>query len=529
MRRDSAASKAFWIFVIAFLLAATGAAAVTALLLNIHAKQLEARQYPMMLFKVEDSNPDPDLWGKNFPQQLASYNEMKDNNQPTRFGGSLPYSKLIRFPQLTRLWAGYPFALDFNEERSHYYSQVDQLETKRNDREYLNAHGLPAFKGQPGACMNCHSGWAPQLIRELGWEKFNASPYMELVAGLREAHGDSIHGARLGGTCADCHSPDDMSLRVTRPAYINAMEKRGYQRDDKQGLVATRREMRSHVCQQCHVEYYFAGPSKVLTYPWTNWPKDEPLTIQMIDAFYESARQGDNGFKADWIHAETGAPMIKIQHPEAELYSSGIHARAGVACADCHMPYRREGAIKVTSHNISSPMFSINGSCQTCHAFPEEEMKSRVNQIQGHTMRALHAAEEAILALIDDIKQARALIIASPEYKGLPSPQEQEAYLNTALAPAREQHRKASLRWDFISSENSSGFHSPQMAALIIGEAREHARRGQLELLASLSNLRLKLQPTSGAGFMPPAPAVIPGRSPVGDPPPSWMKAFDQP
>ncbi|MFN3332065.1 MAG: ammonia-forming cytochrome c nitrite reductase subunit c552, partial [Caldilinea sp.] len=131
---------------------------------------------------------------------------------------------------------------------------------------------------------------------------------------------DKLH---LGSSCADCHDPDTMALRITRPALINALEKRGI--DVTQ---ASRQEMRSYVCAQCHVEYYFAGEGKELVFPW-----EKGLNIDDIERYYN-----EYGFK-DWTHKETGAPMLKMQHPEFELFTTGLHYQSGVACADCHMPY----------------------------------------------------------------------------------------------------------------------------------------------------------------------------------------------
>ena len=73
------------------------------------------------------------------------------------------------------------------------------------------------------------------------------------------------------------------------------------------------------------------------------------------------------------------------------MWSQGIHARSGVSCADCHMPYMREGAIKVSNHQVRSPLLDVSRSCQTCHRFPEEELKARVTAIQSS--RPLDAAE----------------------------------------------------------------------------------------------------------------------------------------
>ena len=75
-----------------------------------------------------------------------------------------------------------------------------------------------------------------------------------------------------------------MDLRITRPALVNALNARGID-----VTKATRQEMRTYVCAQCHVEYYFAGDNKLLTFPW-----EQGLNIDDIDAYYDAY-----GFK-DW-------------------------------------------------------------------------------------------------------------------------------------------------------------------------------------------------------------------------------------
>ena len=138
--------------------------------------------------------------------------------------------------------------------------------------------------------------------------------------------------------------------------------------------MATRQEMRSFVCGQCHVEYYFKGPEKRLTYPGTRAQGRE----------HPGVLRRDRNFK-DWAHAETGAPALKAQHPEFEMWNQGIHARSGVSCADCHMPYKRVGAQKISDHHVRSPLLNINHACQPCHKLPEEELKARAEQIQDRT------------------------------------------------------------------------------------------------------------------------------------------------
>lgn len=414
------------LLIIAFIVGAGIMGGIAALLLSIQERKVEAQQYPLKVVEISKNELDPAVWGRNFPREYDSFLKTSTDTITTTYGGSVPYSKLERDPALVRLYAGYPFSVDYNEERGHYYALIDQKKTKRQE-----------VVKQPGACANCHAAEAPQLIAEMGWENFNHTPYKELQ--------DRLH---TGTSCADCHDPETMNLRITRPAFINAMTARGIDLNQ-----ATRQEMRTYVCAQCHVEYYFQGDNKVLTFPWS-----QGLTIDDIDAYYEKI-----GFK-DWTHQENGAPMIKIQHPEFEMWSTGIHARSGVSCADCHMPYIRDGAIKVSDHWVRSPLTNINQACQTCHRESEQELKDRVISIQDRTAELLRRTEAALLDASDAIMAA------------------QKAGASDAdLATARQDYRRGSMRWDFASSENSMGFHSPQEAARVLATAIDLARQAQLE------------------------------------------------
>ena len=281
------------IYLAILVVTAVATAVVAGLLMNISEHKAERQEYPLKVVEIGAKELDPAVWGQNFPHQYDSFVKTKEDYGETPYGGSTVYSKLERYPDMKRIWAGYGFAVDHNEERGHAYAQIDQANTQR-----------VKLVSQPGACLNCHAAEVPQLIEEMGWETFNKTPYNDFEG--------KVH---LGSSCADCHNPDTMALRITRPGFANAMEARGIDLSQ-----ATRQEMRSYVCAQCHVEYYFKGENKVLTFPWS-----EGLNIDDISKYYEEA-----DFK-DWTHKETGAPMIKIQHPEFEMWSSGIHGRSGVA------------------------------------------------------------------------------------------------------------------------------------------------------------------------------------------------------
>ena len=248
-----------------------------------------------------------------------------------------------------------------------------------------------------------------------------------------------------------------MALRVTRPGFIEgirALKASQGVPDYDVNAMATRQEMRSYVCGQCHVEYYFKGDEKRLTYPWA-----KGLRVDQIADYYDEV-----GFK-DWIHAETGTPQLKAQHPEFEMWSQGIHARSGVACADCHMPYTRVGALKISDHHVRSPLLNINNACQTCHKWPEAELLARAEKIQERTVDLRNRAMDALMDLIADIKAARESGVTDAE-----------------LEAARKAQRRGQFYLDFVESENSNGFHAPQEAARILGEAIDLFRQGQVSL-----------------------------------------------
>jgi nitrite reductase (cytochrome c-552) len=216
--------------------------------------------------------------------------------------------------------------------------------------------------------------------------------------------------------------------------------------------------MRTYVCGQCHVEYYFAGENKLLTFPW-----EKGTSIDSIEAYYDSY-----GFN-DWTHAETGGGMLKMQHPEFETFTSSVHYASGVACADCHMPYTREGGVKISDHWIRSPLTNVNNACQTCHKIPEADLVDRVENIQKKTKEMITLVELAISDAIDAIVAAREAGASDP-----------------VLAEARRLHRAAQMRWDFVDAENSMGFHSPQETARVLTHAVDLARQAQMAAMEAM-------------------------------------------
>jgi len=344
------------------------------------------------------------------------------------------------------MWRGYAFAVDYTEPRGHEWALEDQKNTKRTK---------PPFK-QPGTCLNCHASM-PEIYDELG----NGDRKAGFDAMNAMTYGEAVEHASSSIACIDCHDPKTMELTITRPAFMEGIK----QAKAAEGITdydvnrdATNEEMRTYVCAQCHVEYYFAGEGKTLTFPWS-----KGLTVYDEMSYYDEV-----GW-TDFTHEESGAPILKAQHPDFETWAQGIHAANGVTCADCHMSYNREGASKVSNHQIMSPMANdetINASCLTCHHSTEAEMRQRVEKIQTTWQSSLNVSFTALEGLINDIKAAEANGTATEEQ----------------LTLARDYQRKAQFVVDYSFSENGRGFHAPQYSVSMLNQATDWARSGQLAL-----------------------------------------------
>ena len=458
-----------WIaYALLAVLFAAAAYGILALYQNIVLRKQEAQQVAFELTELTEDTVDPREWGKNFPRQYDSYRRTVDIKR-TRHGGSEAFQKLDDDPRWRDIFQGYAFSIDYREERGHAYMLQDQEETERQR--------VP----QPGGCVHCHAS-VLVAFRKAGvkagipqdeshrWEAINKG-FEEVCAMPYEAAREMVtHPV----TCLDCHDPETLALRVTRPAFLRGIAELARSQDPVPHLPsierwregkreeeydpnrdASRQEMRSLACGQCHVEYYFKGEGKLLTYPWHNG-----LKVEQIEAHYDAEEW------QDWTHPLSGAPVLKAQHPEFELWSQGIHARSGVACADCHMPYRRDGAIKISDHHVRSPLLNISRACQQCHNYAETEILSRAEAIQDRTSALLSRAEDAVLAAIRGIEAAAKAGAADSE-----------------LAAARQLHRQAQWRLDFVAAENSLGFHAPQESARILAEAIDLARQAQVAAL----------------------------------------------
>jgi len=406
------------------------AAAVVLLLIFMKNQPLETRGVPALV-QIAAMEPDSEKWGVNFPNQYTTLLKTESNNTGMVYGGSDPVQKLEVDPRLVGLFAGYPFSKDYKEDRGHMNSVIDVEGTARINEK------------TPGTCYSCKSASNPMLWAEMGMAAYDKTPFAELGARIEEPIG-----------CANCHEANTMRLIVTNPALEEALEAQG-----KDWTTFTRQEMRSIVCANCHVEYYFKGDGKYLTFPWAGG-----TSIEAIENYYN-----EYDF-SDWAHPDSGAAMIKMQHPDYELFSAGsTHFIAGVACADCHMPYTRDGSVKFSTHDVHSPLTNPAQACGACHT-DSEYVTGRVATIQKQVNDTMLASEDAILEAIDAIKTALAATGADA----------------ALIEEAQALHRSAQLRWDFIAAENSMGFHNPEEALRILASATDLARQAQIKAVQAL-------------------------------------------
>ncbi len=537
------------LYALLFSAALVGSVAVTWVLVRMVMRKQEERTPFVRVVELSEINTDPAPWRLNWPHHYDGYVATAGDKF---YGGSsaLPHSRLEKQPWLKRLYAGYAFSLDYRQARGHAYMLYDQGVTERVTR-----------KPQAGACLHCHASTSVMYRRKglealgrphderalatafdmeavmRGFEEVSRLPYQDVLALLQQAP-DGTPGADpapfpqppAGGftgeyagkplapghrslgdahpvSCIDCHDPNTMALRITRPGFVRGIAELAASEDLlphlpsiarwRQGdrsrrydpnADASRQEMRAYVCGQCHVEYY-CGDKDVLTFPWGNG-----LRMEQLERYWEDRTFPGGGPFYDYVHGETGAPVFKVQHPEFELWSQGVHARSGVTCADCHMPYERVGAMKLSSHNVRSPLDNIDIACQKCHSISEGELREKVETTQHRNLALLERAAVAMTEMLDAILQAKAA--------GATDERLREAFVA---------QRKAMWRLDFVSSENSRGFHAAQEAARILGESIDFSRQAQASALrlragAPPSTEDLRIEPVRGVSGPEDAP-----------------------
>ncbi len=399
---------------------------------SIMERRVESQYRFQMNTPIAQWESDSGKWKDNFPREYETWKKTADSSFKSKYAGSAVRDLLDENPNQVVMWAGYAFSREYNQARGHFNAVSDIRNVLRT--------AVP----QPGTCWTCKSPDVPRLMNEMGIAAFYASKWSDLGPKVKHSIG-----------CLDCHDPKTMNLRISRPALVQAFERQG-----KDVHNATQQEMRSLVCAQCHVEYYFKDKkTNYLTFPW-----DKGTSVEQIEDYY------DNIDFYDWIHPLSKAHMLKAQHPDYEIFQTSIHAKRGLSCADCHMPYRSEGGIKMTDHHIQSPLNNISNSCQVCHVNDAKELIRDVYERQDKIKELRDRAQDAISRLHIEAKFAWDKGASEEEMK-----------------PILTGIRHAQWRWDFAVASIGGPFHAPLETARILSTSIDKAQGARIQLAVVLA------------------------------------------
>jgi len=328
--------------------------------------------------EISQFEPVNEIWGKNYPREYQSYLNTADTSFKSKYNGSATIDMLEVDPRLVVLWAGYGFSKDYNQARGHYYAIKDVWNTLRTGAP-VDGNKSP----MPNTCWTCKSPDVPRVMEKGGIANF--------YKGTWETKGHEIVNS-IG--CADCHDSKTMNLKISRPALIEAFQRLG-----KDITKVSHQQMRSLVCAQCHVEYYF-NKKKVEGVPYLTHPWDNGTSAEEMEEYFDKIEF------VDWTHSISKAPMLKAQHPGYEIYLTGTHASRGVSCADCHMPFMSEGGVKYTDHHVQSPLNNVANSCQVCHREETERLIKDVYSRQDKIIKNRDKLEELLVRAHEESKKA---------------------------------------------------------------------------------------------------------------------------
>ncbi|MEW6109318.1 MAG: ammonia-forming cytochrome c nitrite reductase subunit c552 [Nitrospirota bacterium] len=408
--------------------------------------------------KIADGEIDPAEWGKAYP---TNYELWKKTAEPTPTGKSkykrgfdadrITYDKLSEFPYMALLFSGWGFGVEYNEPRGHAYMLKDQLEID------------PSRVAAGGVCLTCKTPYAPKFEKEMGIDYYR-KPWKEVHATIPEKHQE------LGVACIDCHDNKDMSLKISRGFTLGkALEAMGI---DPAKL--TRQEMRSVVCAQCHVTYNIKKDenkkSVGIYFPWQGSKWGNITVENVIKQIRGDATVGE------WTQKVTGYRMPFMRHVEFELFSmNSVHWNAGASCADCHMPYTKVGAYKVSDHRVTSPLKNDMRACMQCHTESTEWLKNQVTAIQDRTVSLMLRsgyATAVVAKLLEKVHEAQAA------GKNI----DKDMY-----EKAKDFYMEAFFRTLYIGGENSVGFHNPTEAMRILGDSVAFATKAEAILRQALT------------------------------------------
>jgi nitrite reductase (cytochrome c-552) len=395
---------------------------------------------PFKVGQIAENEYDPEEWGKVYPLHYESWlktQEPKPAGTSTYKKGwdtdKIVYDKISEFPFLALLYNGWGFGIEYNEPRGHFYAVTDQIEID------------PSRVSSGGVCLGCKSPMHREMTEKHGLD-YLKKPYLEAVDMLPQKL------RRLGPACYDCHQPDPMSV-TTKKAHLEGGLLKIAKSDP------SRQELRTLACAQCHVTYIVPRDDKMkvsgdITLPWSKGRWGDIAIEGIIEDLLS------DGSRLEWTQKVTGFKMPFIRHPEFEVFSRGsVHFNAGVACADCHMPYTRVGGYKISDHNVTSPLKADMRACAQCHTQSKEWLKERVAHTQNRAASLI-------------LRAGYATATCAKLFETLHTGQAQGATVDKAIYDeAKNFYMQAFLRLVFINAENSTGFHNPVEVSRVLGDA----------------------------------------------------------
>jgi nitrite reductase (cytochrome c-552) len=428
---------------------------------------------PVYKTSIKEDETRMSPFKSQFPDEYASYQKNNESEIMTVYKGSVPYHKNDNVnplpagykyaqPYLKNLWLGYPFSFEYNEARGHTRAVEDFVNIDR-----INRYGADGKALMPTTCWNCKT---PKMLT---WHKEYGDKLWSMDANAFRGK-DKIDAVDETINCANCHNPTNMELRL-----YSVPLKEWLQRSGQDWNKISRNEKRSLVCAQCHSEYYFThkdnGPAAKPVFPWDDGKDPEDMYKYYMTHGAKDA-SGKSGPFVDFAHAVSKTPIIKMQHPDYEMFVDGPHGAAGVACADCHMQYQRVDGKKVSSHWMTAPLKDAEmRACRQCHADKTADfLRERVIYTQKKTFDQLLKAQEVSVRAHEAVRLAAEATDKAADYDAL-------------LKQAREMVRKGQLFWDYVSAENSVGFHNPAKSLETLMKSAE-ASQAAIDLACQAAN-----------------------------------------
>lgn len=413
---------------------------------------------PIKVAEIKAWEYEPGEWAKTYPREHEGWKATADRTPSGKSkykkgwdtDGKI-YDKLSEYPYMALLFSGWGFAVEYNEPRGHMHMMDDVLEVD------------PARRKAGGVCLTCKTPYAQELQEKYGKDYFS-KPFAEIHALIPKNH------RKLGAACIHCHEPKDMSLKIHNEFTLGKALK-------DMGVDVSRlshQDLRTLVCAQCHVSYVVQKDREMRSvnvfFPWKN-SKIGGIAIEDVINTIKS-----DPSHLEWTQAVTGFKLGFARHPEYELFSNdSTHWQAGLACADCHMPYVRSGSYKISDHRVMSPLKKDLKACIQCHTQGAEWLKARVLSIQDRTVSLLLRAGYATATAAKLFEQAN-------------TARKNGKKLDHALyARARNYYEEAFYRVAFIGAENSTGFHNPAETMRVLGDAVSFAGKAEALLRQTLA------------------------------------------